>query len=321
MGSQDGLVALGGILQAATDAYKTSVQEQADSHKRLHAELEDKVKEEANVQKKRCVELEEKIQKLSAEFESFKASVQGQALLKFSLLDIAGVWFEEKSKSRVRVTEGGKCFFDGQERTASVDGSNIKLNSGFVLSMQKSSRKRLVWENGQESFEWLYEMPGGSRRVTLCLDLGAVLREMRYGREEETYIYNFSLIGCEVKLLFERTTKDPGNVGAFFGLRKSTSRIGESTNNVDAITCRAQVDLWNPKEKKWLNLFRNRIIRYEAEKTAWGETAAITVARLKEILTSTEGYGYARVQNAQVRVTITDIGLLELSKEGVIRPS
>ena len=54
MGSHDGLVALGGILQAATDAYKTSVQEQADSHKRLRAEIEDKIKEEANPEEEVC---------------------------------------------------------------------------------------------------------------------------------------------------------------------------------------------------------------------------------------------------------------------------
>ena len=265
----------------------------------------------------------ETIQKFRSELESFKTSIQSVALLKFSLLDIVGVWFEETSKSRVRVAQNGTCIFgNGQKNTVSVDGSNIKLATGFVLFMEKSSRKRLVWEKGDQSLEWLYEMPGGSRQVTLNLDVEELLRgNFRYGEEVQYYNFNFSLIGCEVKVMFKQTKKDPNDLGAYFGLRKSTSRIGESTNNVDAITCWVQVDLWNPKDKTWLNLFRNNVARYEPGGTAWGDTSVITVARLKEILTTKTQYGYERIQSAQVRVTITDIGLLELSKQGEIRPT
>ena len=83
--SHDGLVALGGILQAATDAYKASVQEQVDSEKRL----------------------EEKIEKLLAEVETLKASLQSTTLPGLSLEDIEDVWFDEASKNSVLVVENG----------------------------------------------------------------------------------------------------------------------------------------------------------------------------------------------------------------------
>ena len=187
MTSHDGLVALGGILQAAADAYKTSLQEQADSHKRLRAEMEEN-------HKKHCAEMEGMMQKLTEEFASFKASIQSKALLKFSLLDIAGNWFESASKRRVRVTEGGNCIFDNSEaKTVSVgsDGT-VKLSDGFVLSMQASSRKRLVWEKGGNSLDWTYEMPGGSRRVALSLDLRNVIE----GRGQPSIL--------QLRILFDR---------------------------------------------------------------------------------------------------------------------
>ena len=122
----------------------------------------------------------------------------------------------------------------------------------------------------------------------------------------------------EERTLTSRATK---NLGVYFGLVTSTSRVGESTNNVDAITCRAQVDLWS-KEKKWLNLLRTGVLRFEAAKVGEGvkgSNSSMTLARLQEILTSTDGYGCSRLQTAKVRVTITDIGLLELSNQREIR--
>ena len=318
MASRDGLVALGGILQTATDAYKTSLKEQADLQERLRAEMEDR-------HQKHCAEMEEKMRKLNEEFTGFKESIQNKALLKFSLLDIAGVWFESASKRRVRVTEGGDCIFDNSEtKTVSVESNGaVKLSDGFVLSMQASSQKRLVWEKAGETLYWSYEMPGGSRRVALSLDLHNVIEG-----ERALYSYKFSLIGCEVQLTFGRRGENPDqegnkNLGVYFGLVTSTSRVGESTNNVDAITCRAQADLWSPKEKKWINLLRTGIRRFEAAKVGegvFGTHSAMTLARLKEILTSTDGYGHGRLQSAKVRVTITDIGLLELSNQREIRP-
>ncbi|CAK9040514.1 Hypothetical protein (Fragment) [Durusdinium trenchii] len=113
--SHDGLVALGGILQAATDAYKASVQEQVDSEKRLRAEMEEKVEklhadacqafaqEQVDSEKR----LEEKIEKLLAEVETLKASLQSTTLPGLSLEDIEGVWFDEASKNSVLVVENG----------------------------------------------------------------------------------------------------------------------------------------------------------------------------------------------------------------------
>ena len=81
------------------------------------------------------------------------------------------------------------------------------------------------------------------------------------------------------------------------------------------------MELWNPQEKKWLFLFRlSNILRFPVNGGGNGTHNAIGLARLKQILTPQDsGRGYAsQLRNAKVKVTITDIGLLELSNERTI---
>ena len=246
---QDGLVALGGILQAATDAYRASETERGQAVNKLREDFQ----QEASLRDDLRAEMETKIQKLSEELAALKGSIQGIALLNFSLSDIAGTWFEESSKRRVRVSDSGQCLFDDEtEMQVQLDGNCLKLGAGFILSTQKSSRKLLLWElEGQPTQRWTYETPGGSTQVTLNLDVQRVLQDNGYHGypgQDQDFQYNFSLLGCEVCLLLSRaaaSSDEAGdkNLGVHFGLCKSTA------NNVDAITCRAQIELWNSIEK------------------------------------------------------------------------
>ena len=87
------------------------------------------------------------------------------------------VWFVLTSESRVRVNEAGVCVFDnGEKKSVLADGNALKLDDGYILSTQKSSRKMLFWEKDGELLQWAYEMPGGSRQVTLNLDVEDVIR-------------------------------------------------------------------------------------------------------------------------------------------------
>ena len=94
--------------------------------------------------------MESKIQKLSKELAAIKGSIHpGGCVAEILARDIAGTWFHETLKTRVRVNDSGKCFFDnGSQKQVEVDGSCLKLDDGFVLSMQKSSRKELLGEGG-----------------------------------------------------------------------------------------------------------------------------------------------------------------------------
>ena len=196
----------------------------------------------------------------------------------------------------------GTCIFDnGQRNTVSVDGNDLKLDSGFVLSKLKSSRKRLVWEKGEQSVEWLYEM-GDSWNVELFLDFGSWL----HSKDRFSYKnYNFSIANCEARLVF-MLSGDLKHVGAFFGFPKN-AKCSQPNHcwYLDAITCRVRVDLLDPKGNTWLNLFRTGVKRYEPG-GAYGEYV-ITAARLRKILPK-EADGSARI-----RVAIADVGPVELS--------
>ena len=165
-------------------------------------------------------------------------------------------------------------------------------------------------------------MPGGSRQVSLNLDLEDVVRGNQYYSQSKagSYVYIFALIGCEVLLMLQDSSATGSkNLGVYFGLCKSTARAGQATNSIDAISCRAQIELWNPSEKNWPNLFRsNNILRYQAGGIAYGSDDGISLALFKQIV-SPQDRGYGRSQ-AKFRVTITDIGLLELSNTEVLRP-
>ena len=151
-------------------------------------------------------------------------------------------------------------FFHDQT-TISLNGDDLKLANGFVLSMKKSSRKRLVWEKGGQSMIWSCERPMGVRQVTLKLDCISWLREYdEY--EDEPYLfnfnnYNFEIMNLEARLVFKLDCMPDDDhdvdydVGAYFGIPRSDVNVF-----VRAITCRVQVDLWDPKGRTWLNLFR-----------------------------------------------------------------
>lgn len=305
----DSVVALGGILQAATSVYTAKETERVEEVKRLKAELKSQ-REEMERQ------LKEVREQMHQEIASMRSCMQNTALLNVSLIDIVGVWFETNSSSRVRVTERGGCVFDnGQKNTVSLDGRAIKLEGGFILSSEKSSRKRLIWEkNGESPLEWTYEVPGGSQQITLNIDLSVLLS----GCGAHEYTYKFSLIGCELKLDLARTagtnsaTAGDKDLAVYFGLLSSTVSVGESSNTLDAITCRVQVEIWDLSSKKWISLVRTSALRFEAGGTEYGSRSGITLARLRELVSPE--------CQATLRVTLTDIGLRELSKSEAIRP-
>lgn len=211
------------------------------------------------------------------------------------------------------------------KQATALQNGNIQLEGGFSSSMQKISRKTLIWEkDGKQAAEWVYEMPGGSRRVALKLDLRALIDGERHDYRKGEYHYQFSLIGCEVNLLLSRNAADSGepghqNLRVYLGLRESTTRSNPPgpTNSVDTITCRAQVEVWDAQKKTWVLLWRSAIRRYPAGSSS-GTHSAVSLACLKEIIPPQRSYGELP---AHFRVTITDIGLLELSREHVIGPS
>ena len=180
-------------------------------------------------------------------------------------------------------------------------------------------------------------MPGGSRQVILQLSVTELVEGTRteYNREtgrhelQRYFEYKFSLIGCDLELTLGRNAKNAqgnyvcGNqdLAVHVGLLKSKMTVGGSPNNVNAINCRVLVEVFDVQADAWVFLLRTARLRFEAGGTAWGSQSAISLARFKGIVgPRQQNYGCPYV--GKFRVSITDIGMLELSSANdVIRPS
>ena len=238
---------------------------------------------------------------------------------------------------RLRVTENGQYISDlGESKKVTENEGHLQLD-GFALSTQKSSRRFLVWEKqGADPLTWTYEMPGGSRQVILRLSVtelvegtGQIYNQETRRQELQRYFeYKFSLIGCDLKLALGRNAKNAegkyvcGNqdLAVHVGLLKSKTTVGGSPNNVNAINCRVLVEVFDVQADAWAFLLRNRILRFEAGGTEWGSASTISLARFKGIVGPRQQHYGPYV--GKFRVSITDIGMLELSSANdVIRPS
>ena len=333
----DSLVALGGILQTATDAYRKAEDSRIEEVKALKMMLEEKETKFNKAIEDQKAHFEKVLESQKQEMNTLAAEIQGKALLKFTLRDLEGSWFETNSNKRLRLTENGDYISDlGESKKVTENQGHLQLD-GSVLSAQKSSRRFLVWEKqGAEPLTWTYEMPGGSRQVILRLEVTDLVEGTgtKYngetGRHElqRFFRYKFSLIGCDLVIWLGRSAKDAdGNyvcgkqdLSVHVGLLKSTTTVGVSPNNVNAINCRVLVEVFDVQANAWVFLLRTARLRLEAGASGKGSPSTISLARFKGIVGKREPQYAAYV--GKVRVSITDIGMLELSStDNVIRPS
>ena len=340
----DSLVALGGILQTATDAYRKAEDSRIEEVKALKAMLEEKETKFNKAIQDQKTHFEKVLESQKQEMNTLAAEIRGKALLKFTLRDLEGSWFETNSNKRLRLTEDGQYISDlAEEKCVAESQGQLQLD-GFVLSTQKSSRRFLVWEKqGAKPLTWTYEMPGGSRQVILRLDVtelvegtGQTYNRQTFRNELQRYFeYKFSLIGCDLEFSLGRNAKNAdgnyvcGNqdLSVHVGLLKSKMTVGGSPNNVNAINCRVLVEVFDVQADTWVFLLRTRRLRLEAGGDAKGSHSTVSLARFKGIVGPREQgnqyhYNYHNRCVGKFRVSITDIGMLELSSANdVIRPS
>lgn len=333
----DSLVALGGILQTATDAYRNAEDSRIEEVKALKMMLEEKETKFNKAIQDQTTHFEKVLESQKQEMNTLAAEIRGKALLKFTLRDLEGSWFETSSNKRLRLTENGEYISDlGESKEVTENEGHLQLD-GFVLSTQKSSRRFLVWEKqGAEPLTWTYEMPGGSRQVILRLSVtelvegtGQTFNEETRRQELQRYFkYKFSLIGCDLEIWLGRNAKNAegkyvcGNqdLGVYVRLLQSKTTVGGSPNTVNAINCRVLVEVFDVQVDAWVFLLRTARYRFEAGGSAFGERSTIGLARLKCIVGPRQTHYNPYV--GKFRVSITDIGMLELSSANdVIRPS
>ena len=333
----DSLVALGGILQTATDAYRKAEDSRIEEVKALKMMLEEKETKFNKAIQDQKTHFEKVLESQKQEMNTLAAEIRGKALLKFTRRDLEGSWFETNSNKRLRVTENGQYISDlGESKKVTENEGHLQLD-GFALSTQKSSRRFLVWEKqGADPLTWTYEMPGGSRQVILRLSVtelvegtGQIYNQETCRHELQRYFeYKFSLIGCDLQILLGRNAKNAegkyvcGNqdLAVHVGLLKSKTTVGGSPNNVNAINCRVLVEVFDVQADAWLFLLRTARYRFEAGGSAWGSPSTISLSRFKGIVGPRQ-QNY-RPYVGKFRVSITDIGMLELSSANdVIRPS
>ena len=317
------------------------VKRRIEEVKALQAMLEEKETKLNKAIEDQKAHFEKVLESQKQEMNTLAAEIRGKALLKFTLRDLEGSWFETNSNKRLRLTENGQYISDlGESKKVTENQGHLQLD-GFVLSTQKSSRRFLVWEKqGAEPLTWTYEMPGGSRQVILCLDVKALVEgtgqtyNRQTGRHElqRYFEYKFSLIGCDLEFSLGRSAKNAdgnyvcGNqdLSVHIGLLKSKMTVGGSPNNVNAINCRVLVEVFDAQADAWVFLLRTARLRFEAGGSAWGSQSTISLARFKGIVGPREQdhYSYHNSYVGKFRVSITDIGMLELSSANdVIRPS
>eukprot|EP00434_Breviolum_minutum_P014933 symbB.v1.2.013164.t3/scaffold924.1/size151606/11 len=340
----DSLVALGGILQTATDAYRKAEDSRIEEVKALKMMLEENETKFNKALEDQKAHFEKVLESQKQEMNTLAAEIRGKALLKFTLRDLEGSWFETNSNKRLRLTENGQYISDlGESKKVTLNEGHLQLD-GFVLSTQKSSRRFLVWEKqGADPLTWTYEMPGGSRQVILRLSVTELVEGTGQIYNQETgrlelqryFEYKFSLIGCDLKLMLGRNAKNAegkyvcGNqdLAVHVGLLKSKTTVGGSPNNVNAINCRVLVEVFDVQADAWVFLLRTERLRLEAGGTAKGSHSSVSLARFKGILGPRDQgnhyhYNFHNHCVGKFRVSITDIGMLELSSANdVIQPS
>lgn len=330
MEDNTGLVPLGGILSAAVRAYETKEQERVVEVRELRAALESEREERAE-QVRQTVELQKVLQKLQSEINALKA----RKLLSFPIEDVAGVWFDTHSNVRVTVTDDGDCSYDcGSKQCIVSDSGTLKLGDDYFLSQDESSRTRLIWEaSGKPTVTWGHEVPGCSRQVVLTVDVTKMIAGHKCFERgqfvlQRFYEYPFSVLGCEINLVLSRNTKAADGswvagdsfLGVHFGLLRSTINVGSSPNSVDAIRCGGLFELWDPINKSWRFLARSDTRRYEkgAKVRGYFDTVPFNEFEIfaEHGILAEQGRG-GPSKTCKFRVTLTDIGLLELTTDSV----
>mmetsp|Transcript_137219 Transcript_137219/g.382768 ORF Transcript_137219/g.382768 Transcript_137219/m.382768 type:complete len:345 (-) Transcript_137219:67-1101(-) len=324
----DGLVAFGGVLDAAISAYRANEDARVEEVRCLRRDLEEGREREAELQKQ--------VEALKSYIDSEIEKLRQLPMLQFELRDVAGVWFATNSLARVTVSPGGRCTYDsGAVQQIRVVDGKLMLADAYTLSLTKSSRKQLVWDGETPPLIWTREMPCGSHQVTLKLDVTGVVtgssqRSSQYPRtpsQQQIFTYGFSLMtGCDVALLLCRNKKGEDGrmvegeqfVGVHFGLREKKPRqYGEPSplaNSIDAITCTSRVEIWDVAGNAWVQATRSSTQRLEAGGPSCGEPEALSFGRFKQIIGPPSEFYNRTKYVATFRVTITDVGVFELSR-------
>ena len=97
----DSLVALGGILQTATDAYRKAEDSRIEEVKALKMMLEEKETKFNKAIEDQKAHFEKVLESQKQEMNTLAAEIRGKALLKFTLRDLEGSWFETNSNKRI----------------------------------------------------------------------------------------------------------------------------------------------------------------------------------------------------------------------------
>ncbi len=130
----DSLVALGGIPQTATDAYRKAEDSRIEEVKALKAMLEEKETKLNKAIEDQKAHFEKVLESQKQDMNTLAAEIRGKALLKFTLRDLEGSWFETNSNKRLRLTENGQYISDlGESKKVTENRGHLQLD-GFVLS-------------------------------------------------------------------------------------------------------------------------------------------------------------------------------------------
>lgn len=134
----DSLVALGGILQTATDAYRKAEDSRIEEVKALKMMLEEKETKFNKALEDQKAHFEKVLESQKQEMKTLAAEIRGKALLKFTLRDLEGSWFETNSNKRLMVTENGQYISDlGESKKVTENEGHLQLDGFCAVYSEK----------------------------------------------------------------------------------------------------------------------------------------------------------------------------------------
>eukprot|EP00929_Paragymnodinium_shiwhaense_P062255 TRINITY_DN31084_c0_g1_i1.p1 TRINITY_DN31084_c0_g1~~TRINITY_DN31084_c0_g1_i1.p1 ORF type:complete len:363 (+),score=64.38 TRINITY_DN31084_c0_g1_i1:162-1250(+) len=337
----DGMVVMGGLFNAALDAYSQNERSRVEEVALLRSELKASQEREAK--------LREEMQDLRQFVLDEVNKIRRLPAVRFDIVDLQGSWFCTTHHRRLNIDPTDGAIYEDGKKMAIVSEGDGTISLGeehqHTLNRDESTAKRLLW-TGKPRLIWLREMPAASQQVTIMLDVTKLVCAQTENSffAQRVFEYRLSMLGCDVFVVLSRNNSvaAPGkdgdtlvegmeHVGAFFGLRKhDNAGAPPSASTTNAITCSVRIEIASTGEENWVQMARSKILRYEAGGAACGDEKAMPFEQFFDIVGKPVmekrpylSYGSDTGKyRCRLRITLTDVGLQELSRkvEHVLEP-